>query len=165
MVDRCSDKGPGNTDIRTCLEQFQTHRQKRAKYISNILQKNVRVLSLRTPLLKFIVNHVSTLLGDAGMAEQFDGYIGAEIVEFLPIPVQSITGTMPFNRTYGATNHESLRRRALVSLPLFIFAGALALSPTKKLDSPLLLQLDFPTYLVWMLEGARQTNFLKPFSW
>jgi len=51
-------------------------------------------------------------------------YIGAERVEFLPIPAMSTKGTMLFNPEQGITKTESRGRRALSALPLLVLAGS-----------------------------------------
>ena len=45
-------------------------------------------------------------------------HIGAERVDFLPVPPRSVAGIMSFNPTQGVGLFESLANRALLALPL-----------------------------------------------
>jgi hypothetical protein len=163
MLDSCSEEAPTSMRIEKCLRDFQTHRQPRAREAVRQTNMNVRVLSLQTPLLKFMIENVAPLLGDIQANQVSDRHIGAERVEFLPLPARSFSGTMRFNYTRGITMYESRGRRALFALPLL--AIALFSLPDRKSAMPLFQILDTPVYLIWMLEGSRSVNYLKPIQW
>lgn len=164
MLDNASKPSLTSADIKMCLRDFQAHRQPRASEAVNQTNKNVRALSLSTPVIKVLIEKVAPFLGDVQINEMSARHIGAEKIEFLPIPVRSTTGTMPFNSTQGITNHESRRRRALLAFPLLSIPIWLSLLDTKSRSSVFQI-LEAPVFLIWMLEGCRSANYLKPMQW
>lgn len=49
-----------------------------------------------------------------------DTLIGAEILEYLPIPTWSCEGSCPFDPNQGVGKHESVLKRAVIATPLLI---------------------------------------------
>ncbi|KAL4992934.1 hypothetical protein BDV10DRAFT_180047 [Aspergillus recurvatus] len=86
-----------------------------------------RMQSLHTLLDRALVRWFVPYTGDL-RADQFcDEAIGAEALEYLPLPARSLTGTMPFNPLHGIGRHEELARRAIRALPLLAMALAAGL--------------------------------------
>ena len=122
---------------------------------------NVRLFTLRTRLLKFLCYYFFPISGDTGANPLSESDIGAERIDFLPLPTRSFAGTMPFNPMQGITKLESRKRRALVALPLFMLAvfpsyPRIDSSPTFSIDA------DLPMCLLMMMEGSRRANEMKP---
>jgi hypothetical protein len=163
MVDSCSPNTPSSDEIKKCLRGFQAHRQPAARQVVALTNRNVRLLSLGTPQLEFIVEHMFSILGDVQTNLISDRHIGADCIEFLPIPLLSTRGTMPFNPTQGVTQFESRVQRAVFALPMLVIP--LVLPYTRKDPTPIFQILNAPVYLIWMLEGCRRANSLKPIQW
>lgn len=163
MVDSCSPNTPSSDEIKKCLRGFQAHRQPAARQVVALTNRNVRLLSLGTPQLEFIVEHMFSILGDVQTNLISDRHIGADCIEFLPIPLLSTRGTMPFNPTQGVTKFESRVQRAVFALPMLVIP--LVLPYTRKDPTPIFQILNAPVYLIWMLEGCRRANSLKPIQW
>jgi len=132
--------------------------------VTTATMNGVRTLSLATPVFKFIVKYLESYLGDQTNNEMCSRFIGAERVEFLPIPAKSTTGTMLFSSDQGITKTESRGPRALFALPLLVFAGSFSFI-SKQNPEPLLRFLDMSAYLIWILEASRSTNHLKLIQW
>lgn len=164
MMDSCSPEAPSPMDIKRCLSQFQARRRLRASEVVRETNANVRALTFRTPILKFAVRYISPMLGDIQANTVTDRYISAEKVEFLPVPARSVTGTMLFNPTQGIAQYDNRMRRVLFALPLLVLA-LFSPSLTKQSPMPILQILEMPTYVVWLVEGNRRANFLKPIQW
>lgn len=58
--------------------------------------------------------------------------VGAEHLDFLPLPKRSLNGTMPFNPQQGAGRNERYFKRALLGLP---FVGLWYLAAYHALDA------------------------------
>jgi hypothetical protein len=71
-------------------------------------------------LFYFLRNYVQPIFRDIGANISNHRHIGAEQVEFLPIPSRSVSGIMSFNPTQGTGLFESLANRALLALPLLV---------------------------------------------
>lgn len=82
-----------------------------------------------------------------------DDFIGAERVEFLPLPARSLTGTMPFNPMQGTARYESRKKRALIALPLLVLAVFSACIKPNYSSSPAQ-ETVLPVYLLMMIEVA-----------
>jgi hypothetical protein len=116
---------------------------------------------MATRALRFLFKYVAPIAGrEAGLSELF---IGAERIEFLPIPPRSLKGTMAFNPTQGLGKNEPLGPRALLALPLLLLAAsAWGIKETPTLNSQLL---NLPLYLIWLMEGSRRAYTMKPVQW
>ena len=122
---------------------------------------NVRLFTLRTRLLKFLCYYWFPVSGDTSANPLSESDIGAERIEFLPIPARSLTGTMPFNPLQGITKLESRESRAWVGLPLLILAVCSWYS--RKEDIPWFsMETSLPVVLLMMMEGSRRANEMKP---
>lgn len=168
VASKSSKKAPTNAEIAKCLRAFQEHRQPRAKAAMEETSENVRVLSYSNPVAKFIMTYIGPYLYDIQPNQNSARYIGSERVESLPLPEKSLKVTMPFNPTQGLTKEESRTRRALEALPILALGLSSCFPPANKdaaAASPLLQVFLSPVYAIWMLEGCRSINYLKPISW
>lgn len=68
-----------------------------------------------------------------------DMIIGAVRLDYLPVPEQSLLGTMPFNPSQGMGNEDSKLLRAAKALP---FLGITSLA----------------VYFMWVVVSVRQTT-------
>jgi hypothetical protein len=109
-------------------------------------------MTLASPFMIFMFNQVLPNTGNT-WTTSWNSLVCAERVEFLPVPVQSLTGTMTFNPMLGLGKIESHKTRALFALP-FLFS---AISPwiTEYTASPPSHLLELPVVLIWMIEGSR----------
>lgn len=126
---------------------------------------NVRALTYSNRIVKFIIEIANPYLGDLNANTVSARYVGAERVEFLPVPLRSTKGTMPFNPEQGITKNDSRVRRAKAGIALLIVGGYFSYmgwNETRMVGTQIL---SMPVYLVWLLEGCRRANHLKPIQW
>jgi hypothetical protein len=178
MLQFCREKTPNLPAIRTCLELFETRRKARTKIIVSQTNLHVRLFTQANVVLKLLSIYLAPLLGDAAAVKQSARLIGAERVNYLPVPARSLKGTMPFNQTMGVGGTENISRRAMIALPLLVLGFASNWWAIKRLPSDPassnILQYTYgeretffltdlaPIYLIWLLEGNRRGNYLKP---
>lgn len=161
MVDFSAGKRSSKADIANCLAAFQASRQPRASNATTTTMINVRSLSYSTPVFKFMSLYIIPRLGDFIPNENCARYIGAERMEYLPVPAKSIMGTMLFNPEQGIVMEVSSGRRALLAMPLLVVPIYFTLLCNGE-SWPLLQLLDMPIYCIWLLEGSRRANNMTP---
>lgn len=81
-----------------------------------------RLQALRSFADRMIVRFLLPHAGDARADQLCGDAIGAERIEYLPLPKRSFTGSMPFNPNHGIGLNEHAWRRALWASPL-LFMG------------------------------------------
>jgi hypothetical protein len=178
MIQSCGEKAPNLPAIRTCLESFENKRKVRTKIIVADTNLHVRLFTQANTVLKLLSIYLGPLLGDSATGKQSARLIGAERVNYLPVPARSLKGTMPFNQTMGVGGTGSISRRTIIALPLLIVGFASNWWASTKLSSgnttSNILQHTYgervtsfladlaPIYLIWLLEGNRRGNYLKP---
>lgn len=112
---------PTLDDIRKALTNYQTKRSPRVHHICKEANGLTRLEALHTlahKLLAFYAfPHLEPLL--------IDGFssiiIGAESLDFLPLPERGLGGTMPWDREAGIGKTESKWVRALYAVPILGF--------------------------------------------
>ncbi|KAE9368350.1 FAD/NAD(P)-binding domain-containing protein [Stipitochalara longipes BDJ] len=161
LVDNCVTTKPTPAQIEQSLADFQSSRYARAKAMTMKARLNVRLFTLQTSLLKFLCQYWFPISGDTSANGWSDSDIGAERLEFLPLPARSLTGTMPFNPMQGITKQESRKERAWVALPLLVLAVVSAYIKVEESSSSFVEAL-LPMYLLMMMEGSRRANEMKP---
>jgi hypothetical protein len=151
---------PSKFEIAQCLTSFQSSRQPRARAATKRGNMVVKLFTQRTRTLRLVTRFLFPISGDGGQNAEAAEDIGAELVEFLPIPGRSLTGTMPFNPLQGVTRFENRKLRALIASPLLLL-GILSAFKQSELSGPLQ-GMVFPIQLLMMMEGSRRANGLKP---
>jgi hypothetical protein len=178
MSQSCGEKTPNLSAIRTCLESFETKRKVRTKIIVAETNLHIRLFTQANRILKHVSIYIGPLLGDAAAGKPSARLIGAERVDYLPVPPRSLKGTMPFNQTMGVGGTGNISRRAKIALPLLVLGFASNWWDIKKLAPDtassgipphtyggkvtIFLADLIPMYLIWLLEGNRRGNYLKP---
>lgn len=113
------------SQIGTALSQYdekRRHRRTSAKIKST--GASARMQTLQSLADRLVVRFLLPYAGDI-RADQFcDDAIGAEHIEYMPVPARSMTGLMPFNPNRGIGMHESIWPRVLWALPLLGMAVA-----------------------------------------
>lgn len=104
--------------------------------------------------------------------------IGAEVLEYLPVPEQSFEGSCPFNQRHGVGNHESTPWRALKAAPMLLIAICTVQQTSVDSDLRTVGALMFPAslghrqwlhcfgllcgaavvYAIWLIESNRRAN-------
>lgn len=130
MLNNRNEKVPDPAAVRKCLASFEAKRQRRSKPVVEETNRHVRLFTYSNPLFQFLFVYIQPLLGDIAANKSNDRHIGAERVDFLPIPSRSVSGTMGFNPTQGVGLFESAANRALHALPLLAigFFGRLGMT-------------------------------------
>ncbi|KAJ5952082.1 uncharacterized protein N7479_010495 [Penicillium vulpinum] len=113
------------SQIETALSKYddeRAHRRTSAKIKTT--GEVARMQTLQTVVHRLVVRFLLPYLGDI-RADQFcDDAVGAEHIDYIPIPVRSMTGLMPFDPTRGIGMQKSLWPRVLWAIPLLIMAVA-----------------------------------------
>ncbi|KAH6989817.1 hypothetical protein BKA56DRAFT_653104 [Ilyonectria sp. MPI-CAGE-AT-0026] len=118
MVDRQGGEPPTEREIEEYLRGYQKCREERAASVVDASAKHIRLQALRGPLERVFFRLFFPMLGDLLQDMASDVAIGATILEYLPPPKASLSGTMPFNPTQGEGKKESKVKRALAILPM-----------------------------------------------
>ncbi|KAH8647014.1 hypothetical protein BGZ61DRAFT_501288 [Ilyonectria robusta] len=118
MVDRHGGEPPTEREIEEYLRGYQKCREERAASVIDASAKHIRLQALRGPLERVFFRLFFPMLGDFLQDMASDMVIGATMLEYLPPPKASLSGTMPFNPTQGDGKKESKVKRALAILPM-----------------------------------------------
>jgi 2-polyprenyl-6-methoxyphenol hydroxylase-like FAD-dependent oxidoreductase len=105
--------------VRECLLAFQESRQSRSQAVVNTCYSVNRLQLMKTPFDRFLLTYCMPRMGDFLADLISEIFVGAEMLDYLPPPPASLSGTMPFNPVQGVGQKESKMRRALLALPLF----------------------------------------------
>lgn len=126
LSDSCARAGrrPTREEAERVFAEYQRVREARAEAATDASAALARIHNMHNPasrfFVKFMLPHVAEFLPElAGSA-----MIGAVKIDFLPLPIISLTGTKPFNPSQGDGMQESKIRRALLALPLLGLAFA-----------------------------------------
>ena len=118
LVDKSQGAVPSGSEVQLALVRYQQRRELRAKCIvdaSRICTRTHTLNGLAERLfVRFALPHSSDLISE--MAS--DMVVGSAKIDYLPIPRVSLTGTRPFNPSFGVGMKESKLKRALLALPL-----------------------------------------------
>ena len=121
---RITGRRPAQSEVEKMLAEYKKIRELRANAIvdaSGFLARAQNMHGLSTRLfvhyaLPWLTEFMPELMGDA--------IIGAVKLDFLPLPMVSLTGTKPFNPAQGDGFRESRLKRILLALPLLGLAFA-----------------------------------------
>jgi 2-polyprenyl-6-methoxyphenol hydroxylase-like FAD-dependent oxidoreductase len=122
-------------------------------------------------VVHWILPNATSLLSDIWR----DQMIGAELLEYLPVPERSFKGNMPFNPKRGVGFEPNLKKRAAFGLPILaIWVLCMVFSPggsglvppagilNRAQSGGFLYLTDFGLmYAIWLMEGARYGNVLS----
>lgn len=108
--------------IRSALQRWQEKRWARVHATVKEAAVMCRMQALDSPMASFIMNYVVPNVTESLLTVVTNTVIGAEILEYLPVPRQSLEGTCPFNPNQGTGKHESLKKRAAVAAPLLVLS-------------------------------------------
>lgn len=118
LVNNCQGKNPTEDEIHLALVNYQRERELRATSIVEISRLCTRTHTLdglaERIFVKFALPYSSDLIGELSS----DMIVGSSKIDYLPIPRVSLTGTRPFNPSFGVGRKESRLKRALLALPL-----------------------------------------------
>jgi hypothetical protein len=78
--------------------------------------------ALDSRMAYFVINYVVPNATESLLSLVTNALIGAEILEYLPVPTQSFEGSCPFNQNQGIGKHESVFRRTTMAAPLLSFS-------------------------------------------
>jgi hypothetical protein len=157
---------PSIEDIQAAMEAYHAKRADRIKAILTTANKQTRIDSFRGPIEKLIVLKVMPYLGhDFVVNLQSQNMIGAERLEYLPVPERSLNRGMPYNQSQGVARHESVLRRALIALPLLACGRTYQFLSSQNglidiTNSTSFLLTLAPIYLIWFIESHRRANEL-----
>jgi hypothetical protein len=128
LADSSSATGrpPSQKEVEAMLAEYKRIREVRAAAVvdaSGLLARAHNMDDLRSRLfVKLVLPHVAEFLPEL----MNDAMIGATKLDFLPLPVASLTATNPFNPSQGDGLHESKLKRMVFALPLLGLAFAAA---------------------------------------
>ena len=112
--------------IKSALRKWQEKRWVRVNATVKEAAAICRMQALDSPMAYYIMNYVVPNATESLLTLVTNTLIGAEILEYLPVPVQSFEGSCPFNPNQGIGKHESVLKRAAIATPLLIFAYCMA---------------------------------------
>ncbi|KAK3294210.1 uncharacterized protein B0H64DRAFT_418187 [Chaetomium fimeti] len=130
-----TDRRPTRQDIEAMLTTYQKGRELRAGAVvdaSGFLARTQNMDGLTSYFVKFLLPHLSEfvpeLMGNA--------IIGATKIDYLPLPMVSLTGAKPFNPSQGDGHRESKFKRMVYALPLLalFFVAGWVMNATPALD-------------------------------
>jgi len=132
------DKEPITTSqVETALSHFDT-KSRHVRTTATIQEAGslTRLQAFRTIADRLLVYLLFPRAGDARADQLCGDAVGAERIEYLPLPKRSLIGTMPFNPEHGIGWHESLLKRALWASPLLILglAGFISIASVAPLE-------------------------------
>lgn len=120
MLHNCGEKLPDIAAVQMCLTAFEAKRQRRSKPVVEETNRHVRMFTFSNILFYFLGTYVQPIFRDITANISNYRHIGAERVEYLPVPPRSVSGIMAFNPTQGIGLFESSANRALLALPLLV---------------------------------------------
>ncbi|KAK4149757.1 hypothetical protein C8A00DRAFT_37653, partial [Chaetomidium leptoderma] len=115
---------PSQQDVERMLDEYQRGRQLRAAAVVDASGFLARAQSMRDPSTRLFVKYVIPRLSEFLPEMMGNAMIGATKLDFLPLPMASLTGTKPFNPTQGDGLRESKLKRMLFALPLLALVFA-----------------------------------------
>ncbi|KAJ4287846.1 hypothetical protein N0V88_007556 [Collariella sp. IMI 366227] len=111
-------KRPDREEVEGMLGEYQRLRRARAEAVVDASGMYARLQNLHGMASKVFVRYALPQLREFVPELMGDAMIGAAKLDYLPLPMVSLTGAMPFNPTQGEGLHESKVKRLLFALPL-----------------------------------------------
>jgi hypothetical protein len=182
QLKKLQDSGIVNSESIACaLAQWQKKRKDRVEATCNEAAAVCRMQALNSVkahiLAFYIMPNATELLLDLVTGS----LIGAEILEYLPVPNRSFEGSCPFNPNQGTGHQESTLKRAAAALPLLLSSYWIQTKPSLSVvdnqligagqmpvpgtgPTTLLFQSFLPLteeallYAIWLIESNRRGN-------
>ncbi|KAI4716833.1 FAD/NAD(P)-binding domain-containing protein [Aureobasidium sp. EXF-10727] len=130
LTDKSNGQHPTQEQIVACLQDYQRSREIRAAAAIETSNFLTHVQALATWGHAIFARYGLNVMGDFLENLTSDISVGATMIDYLPAPEASLSGTMPFNPEQGQGNKENLLVRALLASP-FLVAFAYAYSIVK----------------------------------
>ncbi|KAJ5294985.1 FAD binding domain protein [Penicillium antarcticum] len=185
QLQRLHDEGPVTSEtIRLALRKWQEKRQARVNATVKEAAMVCRLQALDSRMAPFVMNYVVPNAIESLLRLVTGTLIGAEIIEYLPVPAQSFEGSCPFNPSQGIGKHERLFKRCTLALPLLVLSSWMAtMTPIDSVDGSMrqflqptqlpdfgeraqLLQIlgaladGTVIYAIWLIESNRRANVM-----
>ncbi|KAM3512971.1 hypothetical protein MY11210_003371 [Beauveria gryllotalpidicola] len=176
---RIQEEGNFTTEaIESALRGWQDKRQSRINATVREAAAICRMQALDSRLAYMVMNYIVPNAIETLLSMVTDTLIGAEILEYLPVPAKSLEGSCPFNPSQGTGKHESLLGRIVMTAPIAGFAIAISafglanperLKPQLSADaanssqslSPFRFLVDVSLiFSLWLIESHRRANLL-----
>lgn len=155
---RLHDAGKvASEDITAALRKWQAKRQVRVESTVKEAADICRMQALDSLAAK------ATVFGLLPYADEFvvslftNVIIGAEVLEYLPMPERALSGTCAFNPAYGVGQHESLLKRAALAAPLLLMCYWIATKANPRDVESSMLRLIQPL-------GAADDGWIQSFA-
>ncbi|CAK3773367.1 FAD binding domain [Lecanosticta acicola] len=161
---------------------LQGWREKRRRRIEATCKEAAEVC--RAQCCNSLTGRFLLTVAPPSLAEKFladtctDMFVGAELLEYLPLPDRAFDGSCPFNQHQGTGSKESKLRRVFMALGLIYLSYWVATrgSQSEDLSAPaeddrhwksivtsLNLQFTLATlYFIWIIESSRRANAFTP---
>ncbi|KAB8227203.1 FAD-dependent oxidoreductase [Aspergillus alliaceus] len=170
--------------IKSAFRKWQEKRQARVNATVKEAAMVCRLQALDSRMAPFVMNYVVPNATESLLSLVTSTLIGAEIIEYLPVPAQSFEGSCPFNPSQGIGKRESLLKRTALALPLLVLSSWVAtMMPIDSVDSSraqflqprqltgfgeraqLLQNLralaeESVIYAIWLIESNRRANVM-----
>jgi hypothetical protein len=157
---------PSLQEIETALTTYHKTRETRTTAAVAVANKLTRMQALKGLDDRIMSLYVVPLLGaDFIMELQADLAIGAEVLQYLPMPIRSLESNMPFNPEQGVGKKESTLLRVLLALPfvgLTVFAARNLSPSTEALHS---IEKEFRNVQLWDLKALPFVHDLLESDW
>jgi hypothetical protein len=126
LSDSCGREGrrPTQQEVEFMLAEYQKTREVRAAGVVDASWALARAHNIESLKDRFIVYQVMPRFAEFLTERLAGSMIGATKLDYLPLPMRSLTGTRPFNPSQGEGLQESRLKRMLLALPLLGLAFA-----------------------------------------
>ncbi|KAJ5120787.1 FAD binding domain-containing protein [Penicillium bovifimosum] len=150
--------------IESALRKWQEKRQAPVNATVKEAAMVCRLQALDGRMASFVMNYVVPNASESFLKLVTATLIGAEIIEYLPVPAQSFEGSCPFNPTQGVGKHERLLKRMALALPLLVLSFWVAtMTPIGGVDGSIRRFLQ-PSQLTELGERAQVLQSLRPLA-
>lgn len=179
---RLADSGVVTADtIRVALGRWHQKRKVRIEATVKEAALICRMQTLDTLMARILLFYVMPNATELLLTLVTDTLIGAEYLDYLPLPARSFEGSCPYNQHQGVGYLESARRRA--GMAIFILAPLLSVMVLKATSlwprhtmstgsaAPTMLETQLHlasvisqgvlVYAIWLLESNRRANTMK----
>jgi hypothetical protein len=182
QLQRVHDEGPITSQtVRSALRKWQEKRQARVNATVKEAAAVCRLQALDSRMAPFVMNYVVPNATESLLRLVTDALIGAEIIEYLPVPARSFEGSCPFNQSQGIGKHESVLKRMAIASPLLVLSCWVAtMTPMDSVNDSMhqFLQLtklgeraqflqnlhvfagESVIYAIWLIESNRRANVM-----
>ncbi|KAM5434826.1 hypothetical protein McanCB56680_003103 [Microsporum canis] len=165
QLQRLHDEPPVTLQkIKSALRKWQEKRQARVSATVKEAAMVCRLQALDSRMASFVMNYVVPNASESFLSLVTGTLIGAEIIEYLPVPAQSFEGSCPFNPTQGVGKHEPLLKRMALALPLlFLSFWVATMTPVDSVDASIR-RFPQPSQLAEPGERAQVLQSLRPLA-